>query len=816
MKKLFLILACAVFAPLSVLAQSPKAPKCSVFRPKVLGETVLKETSVWSLGPSNQWGQANPPQSLTYWEAYSDRANNTTYMSPSQGAPVCGKLEFNDVVRIAKIENDFALVYSEPTKNVSYPRISGDATFKGWVPMQHLLLWSGCLADKHGIFYKALLCSNYDAANNAQAQGAGRLVHDKGYKTPDKNSEQYSIASGGSQFFYIMKRENNMVLLATQSTMEGTLSQKLLYCWVEAHNFVPWNQRTCLEPNWNQEDVEYFIKQGVKVHQIYSDKGLSGELLANITVPVRDSLPKDALYMDPADWDNLFRWPGDKLRLPILASLNNSWNISTFVAPGATIGVDPKQQEADRKNREKLEKKLHINLVFVVDGTNSMKPYFEQVREAIKTSLSYFATEQKVKVGVVIYRNKADGEKVTAVCPLTPRENIARVTNFLDKTEAASVGKTEEEALYTGLNVALEKMRFGEGESNMIMVVGDCGEKIESNDTERVAIVQKLKAKDIHLMAFQVKNLNKPAYTAFTQQMNYLISRTMLQNNRKWVENAEEAKKIGWAYKELKKGDSKGYDFYAKGTNEPNLYIGYNCVADPSINSGIMPPYVLQTLINGTVKDFAATIQTQLDILVKRMSGVPQASSLVKQGDGTVNITGAFADKILEKGIKSNAVVNFAGYTKKLHSSGREFFKPVLFIEEKELQELLKELELVKMAADRSDADNRKPYINALRALIGGLTGSLSETTSSKMTQQDIMNMIGGLAVNNSAAAGPTLDELNNPQAVSNEEYLSIIIDFSKKVEMLRNIANSEEYRKRYAKDFNGECFYWIPVDRLP
>ena len=65
-------------------------------------------------------------------------------------------------------------------------------------------------------------------------------------------------------------------------------------------------------------------------------------------------------------------------------------------------------------------------------------------------------------------------------------------------------------------------------------------------------------------------------------------------------------------------------------------------------------------------------------------------------------------------------------------------------------------------------------------------------------------------------AAGPTLDELNNPQAVSNEGYLSIIIDFSKKVEMLRNIANSEEYRKRYAKDFNGECFYWIPVDRLP
>ena len=78
------------------------------------------------------------------------------------------------------------------------------------------------------------------------------------------------------------------------------------------------------------------------------------------------------------------------------------------------------------------------------------------------------------------------------------------------------------------------------------------------------------------------------------------------------------------------------------------------------------------------------------------------------------------------------------------------------------------------------------------------------------------MNMIGGLAVDNRAAKGPTLDELNNPHIVSNEEYLSIIQDFVKKVEELRVIANSEDYRKRYAKDFNGECFYWIPVEKLP
>ena len=84
------------------------------------------------------------------------------------------------------------------------------------------------------------------------------------------------------------------------------------------------------------------------------------------------------------------------------------------------------------------------------------------------------------------------------------------------------------------------------------------------------------------------------------------------------------------------------------------------------------------------------------------------------------------------------------------------------------------------------------------------------------MTQQDIMNMVGGITVDTGSLQSYTLDELNNPNVVDNATYKSIIDDFSKKVEELRNIADSKYYRDRYAKDFNGECFYWIPVDRLP
>lgn len=808
MKKFFTVLLCLV-APLCAIAQAPTADKCEVFRPKALGETILKESSVNTIGPNNRWGQNITPPSKTYWEAYSDREGNIVYKEPSLSAQQLCKLAWNEVLRIAKIQNDFALVYKEPVKNIAYPNISGNAVFYGWVPMKNLLLWSGCLSDDNGIFYKALLCSNFDEVSKKQG---GALAHETGYLVPDKNGQQYKLASGGSQFFYVMKRENGMTLLAQQSTLEGSLSRQMLTAWVESHNFVPWNQRTCLEPNWNQEDVEYFLSRRMKVHQIYGKPELT-DYLASVKVPVRDSLPQNAQDIDPEVWDNLFRWPGDRLRLPILGSHSNAWNVSTFVTPGSnTIDPDPKQYQQDSLKKATLEAKLRFNIVFVVDGTNSMKPYFAGVRDAIKESLDFFEKGQKVKVGVVVYRNKADGEKVTAVCPLTASENIARVIGFLDKVEAASVGLTEEEALYTGLNAALDgkKIRFGKGESNMIMVVGDCGEKIEGSDTQRAEIVKKLVEKDIHLMAFQVKNINRAAYTLFTSQMNYLIRNTMLQNNRKYISSPEAAAKINVTYVPLTENGAKGNKFYAKNTNINDLYIGSNCVSDPSVNNGIMPVNVLTKLITGGVADVAAAIQKQLDLLVS-----PQ-NALVKPGDGEINLGEAFVKKMLGAGIGQGAVVNFSGYTRKTHSSGRDYFKPVLFIEEKELQELLRMLEPVKKAADESNAEYRKPYIDALRALVAGLTGSLSDATLSRMTQQDIMNMIGGLNAANKAAQGPTLDELNDPRIVPNNDYLAIINDFVKKIEELRYIANSEDYRKRYAKEFNGECFYWIPVEKLP
>jgi hypothetical protein len=301
--------------------------------------------------------------------------------------------------------------------------------------------------------------------------------------------------------------------------------------------------------------------------------------------------------------------------------------------------------------------------------------------------------------------------------------------------------------------------------------------------------------------------------------MNYLIRNTLLKNYRA-IAPKDKQQLITNRYEvaKNKQGQVTGYDFKTYNNKkllpkEDALYIGYSKTVDPTVNKGVMAPQELQPLINGTVKAFAETISVQIDAIVKKLSGVGSVGTLVRD-DGTLKLGEAFAGQLIKTGVRKNTV-NFEGYTVKQHPDGHDYYMPVLFIEEKELQELLRQLRPIKQAADESNADNRKPYINALRSLVGTLTGS-GQMDPDKITQQDIMNMIGGLNVQSGSIKGPSLNELNSPAVVPNHEYLAIIQDFSTKVDELDMISKSEDYRKRYAKDFNGECFYWIPVDKLP
>ena len=152
MKKILTIIV-VLFSSVGAYAQTDFPGQCTAALPKLLEPDLLKDQDIQEFLKSPNWGQDS--KTASYWTVYSDRANNITYKSPSNKSERFGSLNFNDELRIAKIENGYALVYVEQFAAAIYPKINKPIN-KGWVPMTHLLLWNSCPADVKGIYHKAL------------------------------------------------------------------------------------------------------------------------------------------------------------------------------------------------------------------------------------------------------------------------------------------------------------------------------------------------------------------------------------------------------------------------------------------------------------------------------------------------------------------------------------------------------------------------------------------------------------------------------------------------------------------------------------
>ena len=818
MKKIFFTTLLSLAAIIAATAQPNLPAKCIAKLPKVLNNIIISEVEANAVLKSGDYGQSNTIEA--YWTAYSDREHNTTYMSPSPTAEKCSELEWNETVRIAKIQGNFALVYTEPNKHEQFPLISADAVCRGWVDMRKLLLWRSCLANDEGIYFKALLCVNLEAGSSA-TQDFGR-----GYKAPNSGASKESLTTD-MNFYYVMKYENDMALLATQSRMDGKLSDKVLFCWVPKQSYVPWNQRSCLEPTWKHDDVEYF-----------ASKKISAIVYEDLKQQKRASTIEYHKKESPTYEQYLYRMKGSDLRYPILDNGTATvYNMSTFsVHGGVAVGTEneaPETKNADDIQKEKLEKMLNINLVIVIDGTDSMAPYYPAVKEAIKSGLEYFSQGYKIKVGIVIYRDYADGEEgLVEMMPLTNVSNgtlLARVNNFLDTggtygIKSAKSDMTQTEALYYGMGYALDNMRFAEGESNIMLVVGDCGNTADdTNCPTPEQLVAKIVEKDIHMMGFQVQNKNIVAFNSFNNQLLPIMRNSLANNYKKLDASLQASIRVSARPAKSEAGIDEGYNFTANVDRQ--LYISSHRFADANVNEGKMDPLLLTEHMTGSIKSFASAVQGQIDLITE---GAKKTAKRIATGskfkgtvaaNGMMNIDDAFIASRLgadwaEQLKNSGNVINFSGYVMRQDASGRDFFKPVIFISMEEYDELLKRLAPVAEAAMNSQTKDRTPYIEAMKALVRSLSPGITENDMAKLTNEEITKMIGGLHEAAKSLNSYTIESLSDPIAVPPQKYLSIITDFSRKYKNLSRIRQSRTYK--FVKEFNSAKYYWIPIEDLP
>lgn len=793
---LFFAFICPIFAEAAEIT-TPLPGKCEAFKPDVLRKSILFSDEIDKLARSKDYGQSSTSKSKEFWVVFSDRSDNTTYVAPRSTTPY-KSLEFNEKVKIAKIVDGYALVYYEPKEQGIFPNISSMAEWKGWIPMSNLLLWDSCPTNRAGIYGKAMICVNLDEFHED-----GKML--KLYSNPS-DTKNYTNLSTNFTYYFVMKHQGDMVLLATQNTMNG-ISNKVLYGWVDRTSYVAWNQRSCLEPTWDAEDVEYFIKQGTKVN-IYEDKACHSKA-SSLTYPINKA--KEYNPDDPYR----YRMKGQNLRYPILDDSNKTlWNCTSLSSTGDK-SINPTDDETGDILKRNLDKLLQVNIAIVIDGTKSMEKFYPAVINAVKEVRSFFDKNYKIKVGVLIYRDKADGEYATEVFPMTNPAN-PKLAEFLANGGSYGIkssprDKSLEEALYYGIDQALDRFGFDPECSNMMFVIGDCGNSEDYPQITKSTLIQKIVEKNVTLMGFQVRNdSSSPAFTIFNNNITTLIKES-LQGK---FNNLSE--KVGKHVNVRAVMDQKNNAFEFKNDAveelENSLYVG----SHKYVQSGVLDVAELTKQLNEAIVSVHKTIIHQIDLLGDAQNNIIRFEPSPFFDGPAMDfefLRRRLGSKWAENLMKSNNAVSFRGYTlKNDKSSGRDYYKSVIFISQQELNTLMQRLHPL-YEVSMMKGDDRRPYVETMKALIQSMLPGVTDAEMDAKGIDEIMSLISGLNAHTRMTKGPSLLDITSNKVVSPSQYQSIIAKFKRQYMKLQTIQKGSY---KFIRETNGSKYYWIPTEDMP
>mgnify|MGYP002622933592 CR=1 FL=1 len=803
---------------LTVCSMPELGSECKVFKPRILKDYIVKESQLTALVTPDKkkkkvtYGQEGPSTN-EFWNVYSDRSENNTYEEPALDSKKCGSLDFNEEVIIAKIENDFALVYTESGSQPHFPQIPRNAKCKGWIPIKNLLLWSSCPANERGIYNKAIIVGNIDKLKSSGDNTIGLY-----YKNPATKSGKDNLQSN-MKFYFVMKKdpETGMHLLSNYSKLGK--QQQELFGWVSEGMYAPWSQRTCLESNWKKEALENLkgAKIPIGLIQYSNPKKKAGATITTTLTEAEIGKRRNNVSNSEAF---AYRWMPRTLRYPILE--NNIEQGLYKITAFANIGGRDASIDDFSASLEKVQKVLdnmrEINLIFVIDGTKGMERYFKTVQTAITRASGndYFGRENRtIRVGLVIYRDHSDGNYVTEFLSMR-KPTDRKLEDWLKKGGEYGIKNSpndhsDYEALYEGLKVALDagKMGYSRTQSNLMFVIGDCGN--DPNNTGSITqeeIIKKCIENRIQLSSFNVRNIDTGPYQQFRKQMARIVMKNM---EGQYAQLGEAAKH---EYVPL----ADGYDFKPGTNTETTLFVG----SFRNVESGReMTDKQLYSLVYSTSQKVNEAIARQEKIMEDAENIVINKSGNASQSKGGNNAASEIEMKYLETMLdattinglrKTGFMLAFEGYTPQRNANGQDYWQPVIYISHPELVSLLDQLKHVNDEVDKQ-SDDREAYVNAMKSLAASMIGDVSEDEILKMKNEDIMDMVTGLNVK-TEALNYRLVDIQNKKKVGTQEYRELTTRFVEQYNKLDGI-RQKKYPFSY-KDNDGETWYWIPAEDLP
>jgi len=752
------------------------------------------------------------------WIVYSDRDNNPTYSSKN-GNEVLKKINFMEAFWVVDEdgsnrpdcgEGRVHIYKYDPTINLrGNNKLNSAAIDYGWVPKNKMLLWENSLIHPTTRFtIKALTINQPESLINPDQfikdakEKKLRLFNSPGLESAYENENDIRLF----QFLYIFKedKENNSLLIGKSYDARPRRIDEVLG-WISKDIIQNWDHRLAMEPNSIEEAVAERIARKTKTTVFSTEKSARAFQEGN---PVKDT--QILWNNDPFDEG----FGPEKIRLPILETLSDNI-VKTGVASNVfdTLGkvvIPTEKYNLIVNQHSKLANKFRkINVIFVMDGTESMSPYFNSVVNALNSSSDLYDNNQNsYRFGAVVYRdypeeNCPQGNKLIERQSLTTYQEL---TQFLSNVKAGDcMDRDAPEAMYHGLTTALRM--FNPDETNILILIGDAGNHENDERHTALEVIDMLAEQACSLLAYQVQSPNRPAYNAFTSQVNDLIIKSVKKIKR----DDYQTDNSGTEEPRFLPGGETVYRLnFPEGSSKPGALIFNNST------SGMMSVQVFEKEMKMLFESIDKEHDKILSDLEGQLTGIGKRS---KVNPGVYHYLKRIVDdkNLLDLISYDNLQFYAEGYTPiSVNAQKHSLYQYVLFISEMEFSTL--NIILSNLANGGSTrAEIVENMINVYKQVLtihyGEDGNGYTKKIISNKNAGDLIKLITGLPSTSDLLQKYTIGQLNDPRVVKEKDLILIQEYLEDKYDSFSiNVKNNE----KYIYNVFEKKYYWIPIQLLP
>lgn len=752
-------------------------------------------------------------RSGTIWYVYADRDGIYTSSRPDANDRIY-KTKFLEYYYVIGEEGNYLQIAQgsgDVMKDLDNDGNLVNGKDLGWIHKEHLILWRACLATQTKIDSKAMLLNTVEGINPDKIKSTDfekiKFFLDPTLTAPSKNTARLF------DFFYIYKKTANAVLLGKDAAIPDPANiKKNILGWVPTKKIILWDHRVVAERNWEPEAREERHTNNARA-SVFFTEGSASSYQTGGSVHSHHKIWQEEIIKSRRD-------PGQRKRFPIISKNDKIMKVG---AMGLIYNLDGAIKTAlvedtqAKYNREK-DPKRNINVVFVIDATKGMDLYLPSITEVIKQKAEKQKkrkNKNKLRFGTVVYRDTGASKVFDAKKVSTNTDGLIK---FLNKTSFDFSDKDIPDALYYGINKAIQNTGINRKETNIIIVVAGSAnhEREDKTFLSDDELITSLYNYNCHLFNILTVNATDD-HSYFIDQMSDILKGVANKGYQNLVNDAkiDEFIKRNPAYLEKPSLTPIAKNQYVL---ERTSHLGG--ISHP-VYGMRMSPERLSNELKNIIDDVEGETNKLLDRLDYLVEGYGESGNM----DPNVGNFGpyllsfllrsGFTKEQIEILREDNVQLYQPGYAPiRIEGHKYDLFKPSLFLNYSELNELIdtfKEFEKAsrQATASKSREELQRVWITLLLEYLGGAEGDFMN-----MSMYEINEKIFGLPGNSEFLNGVKLRDITDESVFSVKDFQKYTLKIGEKLVKLQGIYYDTEYA--YSFRSNDQRYFWIAEYLLP